>query len=106
MADIFPKRMTADIDGDFVVFLIGMRLNRPWKLHKWLPVMRSMPRMIRELAMDPESGFLGYERWFGLGRPGEHLPATGKRESARGRMGLTDGSDAPVDVAGNYRDGA
>ena len=30
MADIFSKRMTADIDGDFVVFLIGMRLNRPW----------------------------------------------------------------------------
>ena len=30
--------MTAGLEGDFVVFLIGMRINKPWKLHKWLPV--------------------------------------------------------------------
>ena len=23
------------MDGDFVVFLIGIRLNKPWKVHKW-----------------------------------------------------------------------
>ena len=35
MATIHPGRYTAEIEGDFVVFLIGMRLNRPWKLHRW-----------------------------------------------------------------------
>jgi hypothetical protein len=25
-----------------------MRINKPWKLHKWLPVFRAMPKMIRE----------------------------------------------------------
>ena len=59
MATIFPQRMTAEIDGDFVVFLIGMRINRPWKPHKWLPVFLAMPRMLRELQQDPASGFLG-----------------------------------------------
>ena len=34
MARIFPGRMTADLDGDFVVFLIGMRINKLWKVHK------------------------------------------------------------------------
>lgn len=60
MADVVAKRVTAKIDGDFVVFLIGMRINKPWKLHKWLPVARAMPRMIRELEARPESGFLGH----------------------------------------------
>jgi hypothetical protein len=52
--------MTAQIEGDFVVFLIGMRINKPWKVHKWLPVFTAMPRMIRELKAHPESGFLGH----------------------------------------------
>jgi len=60
MAKVTPKRVTAAIEGDFVVFLIGMRINKPWKLHKWVPVFRAMPRMIRELERAPESGFLGH----------------------------------------------
>jgi hypothetical protein len=53
--------MCPQIDGDFVVFLIGIRINKPWKIHKWLPVFRAMPRMLKELASQPDSGFLGAE---------------------------------------------
>ena len=66
MAAVVPKRVTAQIEGDFVVFLIGMRVNKPWKPHKWLPVFRAMPRMIRELEARPESGFLGHIMSFGV----------------------------------------
>jgi hypothetical protein len=59
MARIHPGRYTAEIEGDFVVFLIGMRLNRPWKVHKWWPVLMTMQRMLRELARHPERGLLG-----------------------------------------------
>ena len=59
MARVIPSRMTAEIEGDFVVFLIGMRVNKPWKVHKWLPVFLAMPRMLKELQAHPESGFLG-----------------------------------------------
>jgi hypothetical protein len=52
--------MTAEIEGEFVVFLIGMRINKPWKIHKWLPVLLAMPRMLSELERHPESGFLGH----------------------------------------------
>jgi len=48
------------MEGDFVVFLIGMRINKPWKIHKWLPVFLAMPKMIKELQARPESGFLGH----------------------------------------------
>lgn len=43
-----------------MVFLIGIRVNKPWKIHKWLPVFLAMPRMVKELAANPESGFLGH----------------------------------------------
>lgn len=62
MSHIHKDRMTAVIEGDFVVFLIGMRINKPWKLHKWIPVFLAMPRMIKELYQHPESGFLGHEQ--------------------------------------------
>lgn len=65
MTEVVAQRMTAAVEGEVVVFLIGMRINRPWKIHKWLPVVRAMPRMLRELYADPASGFLGAHSWFG-----------------------------------------
>lgn len=62
---IHADRLTAHLDGPFAVFLIGMRINRPWKIHKWLPVVLAMPRMLQELVSTPGSGLLGYEMWFG-----------------------------------------
>jgi Monooxygenase af470-like len=59
MSEIIPNRMAADTDGDFVVFLIGMRVNKPWKFHKWLPVFLAMLGMLKELKQQPDSGFLG-----------------------------------------------
>ena len=32
---VVPGRHTARIEGDFVVFLIGMRINRLLQVHKW-----------------------------------------------------------------------
>ncbi len=49
------------MDESFVVFVVGMRVNRLWKVHRWLPVAVAMPRMLRELDADPESGLLNYE---------------------------------------------
>jgi hypothetical protein len=57
-------RLTATLDGDFVVFLIGMRINKPLMVHKWLPVAMAMPKMITELYQQPDLGFLGAEMWF------------------------------------------
>jgi hypothetical protein len=62
---IRPERLAAEMDGDFVVFLIGMRINKPWKIHKWLPAVLAMPRMLRELTATPDSGLLSCETWFG-----------------------------------------
>lgn len=61
MATTINQRMTVTLEGDFVVFLIGMRINYLWKLHKWLPVAKAMPRMIKELSKNPGSGFLGFQ---------------------------------------------
>jgi hypothetical protein len=58
-------RRTGRIDGEFVVFLIGMRVNRWWKPWQWMRVAAAMPRMLRELHEHEELGFLGAESWFG-----------------------------------------
>lgn len=62
---IIPARMTTTIEGEFCLFLIGMRINHPWKVHKWLPVARAMPRMLGELRAHKERGLLGSDLWFG-----------------------------------------
>ena len=167
MARVIADRMTADAPDEIVVFLIGMRVNRPWKLHKWWPVARAMPRMLRELDEHPELGLLHYERWvlptpmlvqywrdmdslmayarsrdaehlpawrdfnrrvgstsgdvgiwhetyrvragdyetvygnmplFGLARAWGSVPARGRRGTAAGRLGDSDGSDLPAGV--------
>ena len=153
MSKVNPERMSAEIEGDFVVFVIGMRINRLWKVHKWAPVFLAMPRMLKELQGRPETGFLGsisggllivqywrsfehleayarsndHEHWpawvafnkrmresrgdvgiwhetylvragqyetvysgmpaWGLGKAARLVPASGRKESARGRVG-------------------
>ena len=64
MAGVIPGRFTAQIDEPFVVFLIGMRVNHPLKVSKWVPTVRAMGPMLRELYQHPEKGFLGAETFF------------------------------------------
>jgi len=66
MAKIIKQRVTAEIEGDFVVFLIGMRVNNWWKVHKWLPVAMAMPKMMKEIATNPEIGCLGFRLFGGM----------------------------------------
>ena len=61
---IHRDRMTARMDGEFAVFLIGMKINRPWAVSRWLPVVSAMPKMLRELYAKPELGLLSHEMWF------------------------------------------
>lgn len=61
VTEVVPRRVAGEIEGDFVIFLIGMRINKPWKVQKWLPVLRAMRPMLQELEARPESGLLGYE---------------------------------------------
>ena len=65
MTETIQAKMTADVEGEFVVFLIGLRINNIWKIHKWLPVVRAMTKMLNELHQHPELGFMSYESWFG-----------------------------------------
>jgi hypothetical protein len=57
---VHPGRYAADLDADErVVFLIGTRINRVRAVRSWAPVVAAMPRMLRELAAEPELGLLG-----------------------------------------------
>jgi Monooxygenase af470-like len=159
MAQIFPGRYTARTDEPFVVFVIGMRVNRIFAVRRWTQVATAMPPMLAELKKNPDLGLLHAElflywrgvgviqywrsfeqlhayaharalkhlpSWaefnrriggdgsvglwhetylvspgqyeaihanmprFGLGRAMEHVPVTGRLDSAMGRMGRTE----------------
>ena len=64
MPRIVERRVCAEMDDGFVLFLIGMRVNKPWKFWKWMPVAMAMPRMLAELARQPELGLLHAETQF------------------------------------------
>jgi len=107
MAKVFPGRYTAHIEGPFVVFLIGMRINKLLRPDKWIPVARAMPGMLHELAANKDSGFLHAElalTWRGVAtiqywrtfeqlhayahaRDAKHLPAWAAFNRAVGNNG-------------------
>lgn len=53
------------VDAPFVVFLVGIRINKIWKIHKWLPFLFAMNKISKELQCQPDNGFLGQESWLG-----------------------------------------
>ena len=66
--EINRGRVTAEIEGDFVVFLIGARPN-PLRMIRSLRDLggkRGMKYMLDYLSKQPEIGLLGYQQ-FGIG---------------------------------------
>ena len=78
-------RFTADIEGDFVVFIIGAKPN-PLRLIRGLRDLggyKGMKHMLDYLSKNPEKGLLGYEQlgigsWVQYWRSFDHLEAFAK----------------------------
>ena len=60
-------RWTAELDGDFVVFLIGAKVHDPAAATEASGLLMAMTEMLDELEADPAKGLLGYTRH---GEPG------------------------------------
>jgi Monooxygenase af470-like len=69
MSKIFNGRYTAMTDKSFVVFLIGMRINKGWRFDKWIPVASAMVPMLNTLLTHPEKGFLHAEFFWNFSGP-------------------------------------
>ncbi|WP_394552059.1 DUF4188 domain-containing protein [Agromyces sp. MMS24-JH15] len=69
MSKVIEGRMTHRYDGELVVFHIGMQINRWWRPDLWWPAFVAMPRMLRELSLEQDSGLLGYQLLVGSGGP-------------------------------------
>lgn len=63
MANVKVGRWTADIEGDFVVFIIGARPDK-WHMFRSLRDLggrKGMGHMLKYLTAHPEKGLLGYQ---------------------------------------------
>jgi hypothetical protein len=65
MSESTKQKITAQIEGEPVVFLTGMRINKWWKLHLWIPVLAAAIGMQRSLERDRQHGLLGQDAWLG-----------------------------------------
>jgi hypothetical protein len=64
VADVRQGRWTAEIDGDFVVFMIGARINSKLQAFRAfidLGGRRGLNHMLKYLVEHPEKGLLGYQ---------------------------------------------
>ena len=95
MSAVFQGRYAAKLEEPVVVFLIGVSINRPLAIRRWLPVVMAMGPMMRELSQQPDLGLLGsrfFVSWplimgvqywrsfdaleaYARNRDAEHLPA-------------------------------
>ncbi len=64
MAEVMAARVTANMKDPFVVFLIGMRVNKFFAFKKWWLGASTFPKMVNELSANPELGFLHGESFF------------------------------------------
>ncbi len=69
MAKVFDGRYTVKTDAPFIIFLIGMRINKLWRLDKWVPVAMSMGPMLKALFTHPGKGFLHAEFFWNFNGP-------------------------------------
>lgn len=57
-------RFTAGMEGSFAVFIFGIRVNRLRAVGRWLPVLRALRGVLRELHGHRGRGFFGAETFF------------------------------------------
>lgn len=61
MTKIHAGRFTAETREPLVVFIIGLRFNRLLSVVKWLPAFAAMPKMLKQLYAERDSGLLHHE---------------------------------------------
>ncbi len=71
------RRITHAHDGELAVFLIGLRVNRPWRPDVWLPAVAAMTPMLVELERNRARAQEGAEEWWGFFGARTLIGATG-----------------------------
>ena len=68
MGNLIDTRMMADLEDEFLVFVIELQIHRFWRFRKWYPAVTAMNQMLAELMEEPEYGLLSFEYWFAFRR--------------------------------------
>lgn len=53
-------RWTTGNNSEVTLFVLGIRINKLTAARKWLPVIRALPPMLKELAGEKDSGLIAY----------------------------------------------
>ena len=58
-------RFLVRLEKGWVLFVMGVRVNRWWKIWSWWPVLRTFKKILKELRLKPELGLLNIEVFWG-----------------------------------------
>ena len=64
MGKLNESRMIADLEGEFLVFVIELQIHKLWRFRQWYPAVKGMNRMLFELIEKKEFGLLHFEYRF------------------------------------------
>ena len=68
MGNLNKSRMMADLEGEFLLFVIELQVHKLWQFRKWYPAVKGMNQMLTELMEKKEYGLLSFEYWFAFRR--------------------------------------
>lgn len=68
MGNLNEARMMADLEDEFLVFIIELQVHKLWRFRKWYPAVQGMSKMLGELMEKQEYGLLNYEYRFAFRR--------------------------------------
>lgn len=68
MGKLNTGRMMADLEDEFLFFIIELQVHKLWRFRKWYPAVQGMNRMLAELIAEKEYGLLSFEYYFAFRR--------------------------------------
>ena len=66
MRQLNKSRMIANLEGEFLVFVIELQVHKLWRFWQWYPAVKGMNRMLFELLENKEYGLLSFEYRFAM----------------------------------------
>lgn len=68
MSTLNKERMIAELEDEFLIFIVELQVHKLWQFRRWYPAVQGMNQMLSELIRDKEYGLLSFEYRFSFRR--------------------------------------
>ena len=58
MSKLIDSRKMAELEDEFLLFVVELQVHKFWQFRKWYPAVKAMNQMLAELMEEKEYGLL------------------------------------------------